>query len=216
MTVSEAELVERDEMAILKQIWNRYGKFMLATILALVIMMFAMHYWQKRRVQVSTAASQIFQEMIYADMQQDLDGATAKGTQLIQEYKKTPYAQFASLWLAKAAIANGDLDKAVESLKWVYHNSDLQNMATHLAAVRLAAILQQQGKLDEALEYVAKDADPAYTAMYAQARGDVLVAKGELDKARAAYQLALQSLPEGVKAPLLQMKLADLGSENEA
>lgn len=213
---TESEQDERDEMAILKQFWNRYGKLIIGGVIALVVIVAAASYWHKRRTYVSTAASQVFQEMVYADMQQDVETATAKGTQLMQEYKNTPYAQFAGLLLAKVAVANSDLDKAVEQLQWVIDNKSSHEMAMHLATVRLAAVLQQQGKIDEALKLVATDPDPAYTSLYAQARGDVLVAKGELDNAKIAYQLALQSLPVGVNSPLLQMKLADLGSQNEA
>ncbi len=216
MTMTEAENNERDELAIFKQFFKKYGRLLIILTVFFLVLMVAVNFWYGRRSSTSTKASQIFQEMVYAEIQQDNDAATAKGKQLMSEYKNTPYAQFAGLLLAKMSVVQGDLDAAATNLQWVVDHKRSGDIAGHLATVRLASVLQQQGKLDQALELVSKDSDSAYTSLYAQARGDILVAKGELDKARDAYQLAVQSLPAGAKSPILQMKLLDLGSTNEA
>lgn len=206
---------DRTELASVKQFWNKYGRLTLISALAFVVIFGAIHFWRKGRIATSAKASHIFQEMMFAELQQSSEDATAKGTQLITEYKNTPYADFASLFLAKMAVANGDLDTAAEKLRWVVDKSGVHTIAKHLATVRLSSVLQQQGKLDEALSLVAADPDPAYITLYAQARGDIYTQKGELDKARDAYKLAVQSLPPGAKAPLLQMKSLDIGSVDE-
>lgn len=209
------EQIENDELTALKQFFNRYSKLMLALLIFFLLVLIGGNYWRKNHLAYTREASQIFQEMVMADMHRDPQSTNAKAEQLMTEYTKSPYAQFAGLLLAKIAVNDGDLTRAEAKLRWVMDNGK-QNIAQHLATVRLAAILQQQGKLDEALALVAKDPDQAYTVLYAQARGDIYVAKGELQQARDAYTLAMQSLPAGVQSPLLQMKLVDLGETNNA
>ncbi len=207
---------DSSEVTALKQFCVKYAKLLVGVVVLFVIVLGGVNWWQNKRASAASDASQIFHDMVMAEMQNDTQTATAKGGQLISDYSKTPYAQFAGLLLAKMAVTEGELDKAADQLRWVANQSSAKHIAKHLATVRLAAVLQQQGKLDEALALVAKDPDQAYTTLYAQARGDIYVSKGELAEAKNAYILAMQSLPQGVQSPLLQMKLLDLGDNNEA
>ena len=191
---------EDQELMVVKQFIRKYGKLTVATVLLFAIAGGGFIYWQRNRTVSANNASQIFQEMVFAELQHDTQTATAKGSQLISEYSNSPYAQFASLLLAKMSVSTGDLDKAVEKLRWVAEQKSSQNIARHLATVRLSAILLEQNKLDEALALVAKDPDQAYIALYAQARGDVYVAKGDIEQAKKAYMLAMQSMPAGVRS----------------
>lgn len=210
------EQTESDEMMIIKRFMRRYGKLIVGLFVFFVVVSIGGNYWRKTRLQTATEASQIFQTMVMADIQQDTQTATAKGAQLISDYSSTPYAQFAGLILAKMAVAEGNLDKAVEKLRWVAEQKGSQNIVKHLATTRLSAVLLQQNKLDEALALVADEPDQAYVSLYAQARGDVYVAKGDQEQAKKAYMLAMQSLPQGVQSPVLQLKLLDLGGEQDA
>lgn len=209
-------VTENDELASIKNFANRYGRLAILLCLFFIVLVVGINYWQSKRNTTSAKAAQIFQEMVYAQSQQDNNDTTAKGQQLMSEFKNTPYAQFAGLLLAKIAVNSGDFDAAAEKLRWVIDHQTKNDVSLHLAVVRLASILQQQGKLEEALKLVNKDEDPAFTSLYAQARGDIYASMGQPDKAREAYHLALKTLPAGVKSPLLQMKLLDLGSKDEA
>lgn len=204
------------QIMLIKQFLQKYGKLMLVLFIFFVAVVAGGRYWQKNRVMKASNASMIFQEMVISELQHDPETATAKGGQLMSEYKNTPYAQLAGLLLAKMAVASGDLDKAAEQLRWVIEQKNSQNLTKYLATVRLSAILKQQGKLDEALELVANDPETPYIGLYAQARGDVYVAKGDIEQAKKSYKLAIQSLSPGMQDPLLQMKLVDLGGEDNA
>ena len=198
------------QLLAIKQFFIQYSRIIVVGVVVLCLIIFGGHYWKKQR-QISFAnASLIYQEMVLAELQSDIATAKSKGDVLISEYAGTPYAVMSALLLAKIAVVENNLDVAAEKLTWVIKNGNA-NPAKHLANTRLAAVLQQQNKLDEALALVSKDPDPAYITLYAQARGDIYVAKGDLDKAREAYVQALQNLPQGTQAPLLQMKLLDTG-----
>jgi predicted negative regulator of RcsB-dependent stress response len=207
---------ENQQLETLKQFWQKYNRIILITVLVFLIVMFGGRYWQKNRSVRSQLAAQIYQEMLIAEYQSDFTTATAKGGQLVADFTSTPYAQLAALMLAKIAVSENNLDLAVEKLQWVIKHKGSKKITANIATVRLARVLEQQGKLDEALALVEKDPEPAYIPLYAQARGDILVAKGEPALAKTAYLRALESLPPGAQAPSLQAKLLDLGGEDNA
>lgn len=209
------DATENQELAMIKNFLGRYKGLIIGLLLFFVLALVGTNFWYSKRYNTATRASHIFQEMVFAELQQDAKSAVAKGSQLMTEYSNSPYAQFAGLLLAKIAVAEGDLNKAAEKLRWVAARKSDKDIARHLATVRLAAVLQQQGKLDEALNLVKSDPDKAFISLYAQARGDIYVALGDIEAAKTAYKIAQQSLPQGVQSPLLQMKLLDLGVSDE-
>lgn len=210
------EQTENQELMVIMQFVRKYAKLMIILFIIFVGVFVGSNYWKTSRIKTANEASQIFQEMVMAEIQQDVQSATAKGGQLLSDYPNSPYTQFAALLIAKMSVSSGDLDKAAEKLRWVMQQKGAQNIARHLAAVRLVSILIQQEKFDEALALVAKDPEPAYVTLYAQARGDVYVAKGDIEQAKKAYMLAIQSLPIGVQSQILQLKLLDLGGDQNA
>lgn len=207
---------ESQQLTMLKQVWKRYSRSILLTVILFIIIVFAGRYWQKNKIVRAQQAAQIYQEMLLAEYQNDLTTAIAKGSQLVADYSSTPYSQLSALMLAKIAVNENNLDLAVEKLQWVIKHKGSKKVAANIATVRLARVLQQQDKLDEALALVATDPDAAYIPLYAQARGDIFVAKGEPVLAKAAYLQALQALPPGTQAPGLQAKFLDLGGDDNA
>lgn len=191
-------------------------KLIIILLIAIIAVVVSVNAWRKHQVLRLANASQIYQEMLFAQYQQDNNTVTAKGEQLISSYSKTPYAKLGALLLAKNAVSEKNLDLAVEKLRWVVAQNNSKNIIAPIATVHLATVLQQQGKLDEALELVKNDPSKPYIPLYAQARGDIYVAKGDLKQAKSAYMQAMQNLAPGVQAPLLQLKLMDLGGFDDA
>jgi predicted negative regulator of RcsB-dependent stress response len=93
------------------------------------------------------------------------------------------------------AAEAGDRDKAAASLQWVAGNARDESLKA-LGNLRLSAVLLDQGRLDDALKAVATPPGEAFAALFADARGDVLVAQGKIEEAKAAYQIALDKLPK--------------------
>jgi len=78
-----------------------------------------------------------------------------------------------------------------------------------IAGLRLARVLNDQGKADEALAQLGKISNDAFKAQVAEVRGDILHKQGKAEEARDAYQAAadaggLQSSSE------LKLKMDDL------
>lgn len=200
----------------LQKCTKKYIKLIIVAVVLLVTVLVVTNAWRKNSLARSAQASQIYQEMLFAEYQQDRNTVTAKGEQLIASYSKTPYAQLGALLLAKNAVTENNLDLAVEKLRWAIAQKGSKQIVVPIATVHLASVLQQQGKLDEALELVIVEPNKPYLSLYAQARGDIYVAKGDLRQAKTAYIQAMQNLAPGVQAPLLQLKLMDLGGDDNA
>jgi predicted negative regulator of RcsB-dependent stress response len=80
--------------------------------------------------------------------------------------------------------------------------------------LRLARILLDSGDKEAALALLTVKDRAGFEAEYEELKGDVHVSQGQREAARAAYREALKYLPsESPYAPILKMKLDDLGPE---
>ena len=132
---------------------------------------------------------------------QDLSKAKATAAGL----QKGPFAVLVALDLAKAQAMSGKRDDAIATLR-AAGTGDAQ-----LAGVvreRLARLLLDAGKADEALRLLADAEDPAGIG----ARGDAHFALGQQEQARSDYDKALALTTVG--SPMrrvLELKLSEVG-----
>ena len=83
-----------------------------------------------------------------------------------------------------------------------------------IARLRLARLLIQTGKHDEALQLLNVEKAGAFAAQVREIRGDALLAKGDAQGARAEYAAALAPDAQGqVDRPTVELKLRDVGGE---
>ena len=137
-------------------------------------------------------------------------GEAFAGT-LFEQYGRSPYGPMGALVAAKAYFDGGDLKAARAPLQWVIDNAK-DDEFKHLARVRLAGILLDQEAYDEGLKLLSAEPSARFASSYADRRGDLLVAQGKTDEARAAYQQALDKAD--AKSPMrriTQVKLDALG-----
>jgi predicted negative regulator of RcsB-dependent stress response len=106
---------------------------------------------------------------------------------------KTTYAQLGGLLAAKVQDDKGQTADAIATLQWVAEHGDAENAA--LARLRLSGVLADGKKYDEALAQLDKVTLPAFAALVADRRGDILLAKGQPDGAKAAWKAAWEGLP---------------------
>jgi len=81
-----------------------------------------------------------------------------------------------------------------------------------VARLRLAGLLLDEKAYDDALKQLGASRPDAFAALFADRRGDVLIAQGKRDEARAAYKEALDKLdPATDLRSSIQLKLDALG-----
>ena len=203
-------LTEQEQVQQLKTWLKQYGPTILLGIVIALIMTTSLRYWQNYQNKILMHASSIYDEMLALRAQNNEDGATIQAKKLLAHYRKTPYADMASLLLARNAVLNKDYAEATKQLNDVIDHSKTASLR-EMARIRLARILLTEQKPDEALALLKKMDDKNYLGLVDEVRGNAYLLKQDPDAARKAYQLALQELPNAeVVRPILEMKYANL------
>jgi len=84
-----------------------------------------------------------------------------------------------------------------------------------IARLRLARVLIDQGKPDDAIKMLAEGTPGGFAGRYHEVRGDALNAKKDTAGAIAEYKAAM-SANDGGDGSLLELKITDLGSNEKA
>ncbi|MGZ8253500.1 MAG: YfgM family protein [Burkholderiaceae bacterium] len=206
------DLEEQEQLAEMKAWWNKYGNFILTVITILLLGFAAYNGWQWYQREQASQAAGVYGQLEKALAARDADKVGAFAEMLTSKYGGTAYATMAAMQAAKVQAEAGKADRARESLQWVIDKSS-QSELKAIAQVRLAGVLLDEKKYDEALKALAGDVPAAQVTAVADRRGDVLVAQNKLDEARAAYTEALAKADaQHPLRQLIQLKLDALPS----
>nr|WP_243760654.1 tetratricopeptide repeat protein [Aestuariicella hydrocarbonica] len=203
----------------MKRWWAENGK---STIIGVVLAIggyLGWEGWQDKQRSDAEAASVMYQNLSEAMAvqpgqamdEEKVTTANHLADELKTSYASSLYASQAALFKAKMAVENGKLEEAAAELEWVV-DRNVDPALTLLTRSRLARVQMDLELYDDALKTVADQDSGSFKAMFAEIRGDILLAQGDASKARAAYQMALDALLEDQadRRPLLEMKLNDL------
>jgi predicted negative regulator of RcsB-dependent stress response len=205
------DLEEQEQIDALKAWWRQNGRLLIVAAVAAVAAAGAVSAWRYYKDSQAGQASQLYATLEKAMRAKDSKQIKEVATQLIDKYGGTPYGAMAALAEAKADFDAGDLAGAGRRLEWAAeHGRDDEVRA--VAQLRLAGVRLDEKKYDEALKLLEAKHPDAFAGMYADTRGDALLALGKGTEAKAAYQLALEKLPPQSSYRLLvQLKLDGLG-----
>lgn len=194
-----------DETAeAVKKWWRENGKQVIAGAVIGIGSVLGWQWWQSHVTQQGEAAAVVYDKMLSA-LAADPALAAAQADTLTAQYASTPYAALASLAVAKARVEQGSNAEAIVHLRKAMELAKLPELR-QVAKLRLARVLAADGKLDEALAEL--DGVQGFSASGEEVRGDILLAKGDREQAKAAYQRALDA---GGHRATLRIKLDDLG-----
>lgn len=90
------------------------------------------------------------------------------------------------LLLAKEYVAKNELEKAVKELKAVV-DSKPDQLLTEFAKLRLARVYNAMQKHDDALSQISAISTESFLSIAKEIEGDAYIAKGDLEKAKAAF-----------------------------
>ena len=204
---------QSDASEKLRSWWQSYGNALILGIVLGSSALGGLKYWQYYQAKQTEAASQLYEQLLQNFQLRAAAKTDESGNKLMQEYSSTPYAGKAALVLAKMRFDTNDLKTARQHLLWATDNAR-EDAIRHVARLRLARLLLDQGELDAALELTDTKAQGGFEADYLEIKGDILTAKSRTDEARAAYRAALEQITkESPYRHVLAMKLDDLGPE---
>jgi predicted negative regulator of RcsB-dependent stress response len=211
-----AHLTEQQQIEHLKHWWKNYGISTVIIFLVVITAGLGWRYWTQHDETKLQRASTHYEVLLSAVVNDD-DATTLKEANLLKDnYVHTPYAALATLMLAREDVYRKDYVSAEMQLDWVAKHAN-SNALKEVARLRLARILIEQNKPQDALETLTKVNDISYIPMIEEVRGDSYLALNQKDKAHTHYQLALNSIPGlATMRPILAMKLDNLATgEND-
>lgn len=214
-------LSEREQADQLRH-WLRANWIWLAAGVAFTLGgYYGWQWWQSREAGRSLAAEQRFTAMLDALARNEREEGQRLGAELSGEFAGTPYADQATLVLARLDVEEGDLAAAETRLAAVAGGSDDPDLAL-VARLRLARVQLAQGRFDAALATLDQARLPAIDARIEELRGDALLARGDRAAALEAWRRAQDAAGrdaagEGlVDAELLALKIDELAATTAA
>lgn len=205
------DLDEQERLDELKAWWKRWGNLVLIGVAVVVAAGAGWRYWQHRTLTQSLEAAAVYERLTQSLVSNDVKAAREAGGLLIDQYRGTAYAPRAALILARINAGSGDLKSAQAQLEWALAQAK-EPALKDLVRLRLAGVQLDQKAYDAALKTLAGSHSDAFAARFDDLRGDVLLAQGKVDEARAAYQAAFGKLGEdNPYRNIVELKLDGVG-----
>jgi predicted negative regulator of RcsB-dependent stress response len=201
---------EQERLAELKGWWEDNRWYVIGAIVAAVVAYAGYEGWKTYKQRKADEAAGLYRPVAAAVKENDPKKVAEAAKPLIDRHPGSFYASEAALLLAKNAFEAGNLAEAQKQLEWVLASG--VDELRGVARLRLAAVMLEQKKYDAALKILDDNKDAAFTALAADMRGDVMLAQGRIDEARAAYKLAIDKAePRNPVKQIAQTKLDALG-----
>lgn len=205
------DLEEQESIDQMKAWWDQWGTPITAAVCVCCLGFAGWNGWQWYQRNQAAQASGAYVQLQNAIYQNDAKNVKSIADGLIEDYGTTIYAPLGALASAAAEVQEGNLDLARDRLVWVIEKSGHPEYDT-IARVRLAGV-ELSAKKPEAALKVLEPAKPVpdQTALIEDRLGDVYYAMNDFEKARAAWQKAVEAA--GEQSPIrgvLHYKLASL------
>lgn len=206
------DLQEQEQLDALKHFWRKWGGLITWTLTAALLVFAGYNVYQWWQRSEAAKASVLFDEIDRLARAGDAERATRVFADLKERYPRTVLAAQAGLLTAKVQFDKNQAEAARANLQWVADNA-VEAEYRAMARLRLAGVLLDEKKYDEALKLASGEVPPAFAALAADRRGDILQAQGKNAEAVAAYQQAYQTFEPTVDyRRLVEAKLTALGA----
>jgi len=200
---------EEEQMASLKDWWNRYGNAATWVVVAGLAAYSGWTGWNYYQRTQAVQASSLYDEL-QASAGKDNAKVQRAAADLESRFGRTQYATIGALAAAKSAFDANDLKAAKAQLQWAIEHGNDEYQA--IAKIRLAGVLLDEKAYDAALKALDGTVPAQFTASVSDRKGDILAAQNKLAEARTAYQAALNGTDK--KSParqLIELKLEAVG-----
>lgn len=205
------DLEEQEQLDQLKHFWAKYGNLVTLTLVLALSGFAAWNGWQYWQYRGAERAAGVYDELERAVQARDVDRVSRVLSDLQSQQGRSLHAAQGALLGARALYEAKKIDEARAALQWVVDKSS-DDAYQAIARVRLAGLLMDKQAYDEALKVLDAKMPSALAPLAADRRGDVLLAQGQRDAAKAAYQAAYRDMvADAGYRRLIEAKLAALG-----
>jgi predicted negative regulator of RcsB-dependent stress response len=213
--MAEEYLTDDEQLEAVKRAFTEYAPWILGGVVLGVGGWYGLQHYKSHENEVAFRAADQFSQMTAALQMNDPKKSLQIADGLIKDFPNSPYADQAQLTVARIDVESGKSADAVAPLTQVMNNSKDTELQ-QIARLRLARVLIDQGKPDDAIKLLATGTPGSFAGRYHEVHGDALYAKKDIPGAIAEYNAALGTSDGGAEAAMLQLKLADLASNEKA
>ena len=201
----------------LKSFIQKYGSAMVSGVLIALIAFFGWGYWQKKSLaeqQNQTAKVQLLIDEVNAAKNDPkiLAVLSSSAEKIVKDSPDSVQALQAQFVMAKLAFDQQDYVKAERELKKIENSKIDDDGLKQIVKIRLADAQLAQKKYDQALKTLSAVTLATFKATAEEARGDIYVAKNDIENAKKSYQSAWNDLlASKQERQILQIKLESVG-----
>jgi len=204
-------LSEEEQLERLRNWWQRNGTLLLIGVVVVIAAVVGWRWYQGNQEQQLLAASDLFTEFQAAEG----DARDALAAQIIETGAGTAYPTFVLFQQADAAVAADDPAAAEPLLRRALEMASGAELAD-TARLRLARVLFDLDRGDEALTLLGMVQGSGFLALAAELKGDIHLSRGERTLAHQSYLNARERLDSGEQRPVLEMKIADTADASDS
>jgi predicted negative regulator of RcsB-dependent stress response len=212
--MAEEYLTDDEQLEAVKHLFTEYAPWIIGGLVLGLGGWYGIQYYRSHQNERALQAASQFEQMAAAMQADDRKKSRALADGLVKDFPSTPYADQAQLAIARMNVEDDHSADAVAPLTQVMNGSKDSELQ-QIARLRLARVLIDQAKPDDAIKLLAAGTPGSFAGRYHEVHGDALYAKKDIAGAIAEYSAAL-SAGEGADGALLELKLADLGSNEKA
>ena len=201
------ELTDNEREEQLRRWWSDNWAWIIGGVALGLAILGGWQYWQRHKLQVAEQDEASYLAVVESLGSKNRDAAVQQAAELQKRRPGSPYADQADLALAQAAVERREFDEAARLLRGVADRSKDAELRL-VAKTRLARVLVEQGKHDEALALLDVSQAGAFAALMHEIRGDAFAAKGDAAQARTEYDAAIKaSTPQsGIDSVFVELK----------
>jgi predicted negative regulator of RcsB-dependent stress response len=211
--MSSLDLQEQEQVDALKAWWKENGKWVIGAMVVGLLGFAGIQFWKSHQAGQAAEAAKLYAEVVKQAGSNDPKRVGDAADALVSRYGSSAYAPRAQLLAAQSSLQARDVAHAKVQLQWVVEHASETGLQD-AARLKLASVLLDEKKYDEALKQLDATHPEAFTGLYSDLKGDVLSAQGKVAEARAAYQQALDKTDaKSGYRNLIQLKLDGLGGK---
>ncbi|MBE2894040.1 YfgM family protein [Spirabiliibacterium falconis] len=202
-------ITEEQQVEELKSWWKENSKVIITSLILVFAGVLGWRYWQNYQLNSRLQASNEY-EQVFNAYQADPKNNAGLLTQFVKEHEGSSYAVFALFEQAKSAVDSDQLAQAEQYLtqaQQMAKDSQLKASAT----LRLATVLLQVKKYDQAITALNSVGDPAYKGIKQRLLGEAYLGLDDKEKAKTAFTEALKTPNlDQLDKDLIQLRLNTL------